>query len=124
MRHQKGRGSNKQKPGWQKASAKAMEEGGQMRYKALFVGGLVLLAASFSNNALRVDAQSADEKAVSSAYRLYIEAFRAKDINKILSLYVPDDSLVVFDAVPPRQYVGLKAFHKDYEGFFAVFPGP
>ena len=43
---------------------------------------------------------------------------------RVSKLYLPDESLVVFDAVPPRQYVGAKAFRKDYEGFFAAFPGP
>src|SRR5215831_7725046 len=38
--------------------------------------------------------------------------------------YFPDESLFVFDAIPPRQYVGAKAYRKDLEDFFASFPGP
>jgi ketosteroid isomerase-like protein len=30
----------------------------------------------------------------------------------------------VFDVVPPRQYVGAKAYRKDWKDFFASFPGP
>jgi uncharacterized protein (TIGR02246 family) len=86
--------------------------------------GALLISALLAGVAFGVDAQSADEKAVRALYERYIEAFRAKDINKIMSLYLPDESLVVFDAVPPRQYVGAKAFRKDYEEFFAAFPGP
>ena len=37
--------------------------------------------------------------------------------------YVPDESLLVFDVVPPRQYVGAKAYRKDWEELFAAFPG-
>jgi ketosteroid isomerase-like protein len=37
---------------------------------------------------------------------------------------VPDESLFVFDVLPPRQYVGAKAYRKDWEEFFAAFPGP
>jgi ketosteroid isomerase-like protein len=37
---------------------------------------------------------------------------------------VPDESLIVFDVVPPRQYVGAKAYHKDWEELFAAYPGP
>ena len=37
---------------------------------------------------------------------------------------VPDESLVAFDAFPPRQYVGATAYRKDYADFFAAFPGP
>jgi len=94
-----------------------------MKHRGWFVGAL-LISAMFSGIALRVDAQSADEKAIRALYQRYSDAFRAKDINKIMSVYVPDESLVVFDAVPPRQYVGAKAYRKDYEDFFAIFPGP
>jgi ketosteroid isomerase-like protein len=41
-----------------------------------------------------------------------------------MSFYVPDESLFVFDAAVPRQYVGAKAYRKNYEDFFAAFPGP
>jgi ketosteroid isomerase-like protein len=94
-----------------------------MRNRVWLVGAL-LMSALFAGAALRVDAQSADERTVRALYDRYLVAFRAKDIDKIMSLYLPNESLVVFDAVPPRQYLGAKAFRKDYEGFFAVFPGP
>jgi len=94
-----------------------------MKYRAWFVVA-VLICAMFSGFALRGDAQSGDEKAIRAIYQTYLEAFRAKSIDKIMSLYIPDESLVVFDAVPPRQYVGARAFRKDYENFFAIFPGP
>ena len=29
-----------------------------------------------------------------------------------------------FDVTPPRQYVGFDAYKKDFEDFFAAFPGP
>jgi ketosteroid isomerase-like protein len=32
--------------------------------------------------------------------------------------------LIVFDATPPRQYTGAQAYRKDFEEFFAMFPGP
>ena len=28
----------------------------------------------------------------------------------IMKVYVPNESLVIFDIIPPRQYVGAKAF--------------
>jgi len=37
---------------------------------------------------------------------------------------VPDESLVVFDIIPPRQYVGAKAFRTNTENFVALFKGP
>ena len=33
--------------------------------------------------------------------------------------YIPGDSLVVFDLVPPRQYTGDEAYKKDWAGVFA-----
>lgn len=51
-----------------------------------------------------------------------VSAVNAKDINGIMAYYSPDENLVVFDAIPPRQYVGATAFRKDWEGFLAVYP--
>lgn len=30
----------------------------------------------------------------------------------------------MFDFTPPLQYVGFDAYKKDFEDFFAAFPGP
>jgi uncharacterized protein (TIGR02246 family) len=94
-----------------------------MKHRAWCVGSL-LIAAICATVALRASAQSTDEAVIRAMYDRYLVALRAKDIDGILSLYLPNENLVVFDAVPPRQYVGAKAFRKDYEGFFAAFPGP
>jgi len=53
----------------------------------------------------------------------FIKAFNAKDVNAIMSLYVPDSSLLVFDVAPPRQYVGAVAYKKDWEEMLGLFPG-
>jgi uncharacterized protein (TIGR02246 family) len=52
------------------------------------------------------------------------DAFSARDLNGFMAAYMPDDSLIVFDATPPRQYIGASAYRKDWEGFLATFPGP
>jgi len=54
----------------------------------------------------------------------FAAAFNAKDINGIMAVYVPDETLFVFDVVPPRQYVGAKAYRKDWEDFLGTFKGP
>lgn len=51
-------------------------------------------------------------------------AFNKKDVDAIMKVYVPGKSLVVFDVVPPRQYVGAAAYRKDWANFFAMFKGP
>ncbi len=38
--------------------------------------------------------------------------------------YAPGAELIVFDVVPPRQYVGFDAYKKDWQEFFAALPGP
>jgi len=52
------------------------------------------------------------------------DGLRRKDLDAIMKGYATDDSLVVFDVVPPRQYVGAAAYRKSYENFLANFQGP
>jgi len=48
---------------------------------------------------------------------------RAKDLDAIMKVYVPDQTLFVFDVVPPRQYVGAAAYRKDWEEFLNDIDG-
>jgi ketosteroid isomerase-like protein len=43
----------------------------------------------------------------------WAKAFRARDLNGIMSIYEPGEILVAFDVVPPLQYVGFEAYKKD-----------
>jgi ketosteroid isomerase-like protein len=54
----------------------------------------------------------------------FVAAFKAKDVDAIMKVYVPDQTLVVFDVVPPRQYVGAAAYRKDWQTFLGSFDGP
>jgi uncharacterized protein (TIGR02246 family) len=54
----------------------------------------------------------------------FVAAFKAKDVDAIMKVYAPDQTLVVFDVVPPRQYVGAAAYRKDWQTFFDSFEGP
>ena len=65
-----------------------------------------------------------DEAEIRALEQRFAAAVKAKDVDKIMQNYVPDESLFVFDVVPPRQYVGAKAYRKDWEDFFAAYPGP
>jgi ketosteroid isomerase-like protein len=53
-----------------------------------------------------------------------VDAMNAKDVNGIMAAYVSDDSLIAFDCIPPRQYIGANAYRKDFEDMLASFPGP
>jgi uncharacterized protein (TIGR02246 family) len=54
----------------------------------------------------------------------FVAAFKAKDLDAIMKAYAPDQTLVVFDVVPPRQYVGPAAYRKDWQAFLDSFAGP
>jgi len=81
--------------------------------------GVTLYAVAYG-----ADAQTKDEQEIRALEQRFAAAFKAKDVNAIMSGYVADESLFVFDVVPPRQYIGAKAYRKDWEDFFAAFPGP
>jgi ketosteroid isomerase-like protein len=51
-----------------------------------------------------------------------VEAFRARDIDGMMSMYAPE--LVSFDLVPPLRYVGADAYRKRWEETFSSFQGP
>ena len=65
-----------------------------------------------------------DEAKIRDLENLFAAAVNAKDLDAIMKVYVPDETLLVFDVVPPRQYVGAKAYRKDWGDFLALFKGP
>ena len=69
-------------------------------------------------------AGSADESEIKALEARFVTALEAKDVDAIMANYVPGDSLVVFDLLPPRQYVGWDAYKKDWQGFLATCQGP
>ena len=54
----------------------------------------------------------------------FVAAFKAKDVDAIMKMYPPGQTLVVFDVVPPRQYVGAAAYRKDWQTFLGSLDGP
>ena len=74
---------------------------------------------------LRLSTAHADDQAdIKALEQRYVTAVKAKDIQAIMVCYVSDESLFVFDVYPPRQYVGAKAYQKDWEELFSTYPGP
>jgi uncharacterized protein (TIGR02246 family) len=70
------------------------------------------------------DTKVKDDTDIKALKDRFVTAVKAKDVNAIMACYIPDASLIVFDATPPRQYTGAQAYRKDFEEFFAMFPGP
>ena len=63
-----------------------------------------------------------DEIEIKRVIEGYVEAFRAKDLDGVMSIYAPE--IVTFDVVPPLQYVGADVYRKHWEEAFSLFPGP
>jgi len=79
----------------------------------------LLLAVSVSQGA---PPAGGGEQAIRTLYSQYSKAVAAKDVDGLMAFYAPD--VVAFDAFPPREYIGSAAYRKDFEGFFAAYPGP
>jgi ketosteroid isomerase-like protein len=94
-----------------------------MKKFALSALVVVLLLVMLFPIAQHMRASSSDDAAIRALVQLMIVAFNAKDIDKIMSLYVTGNDLVAFDVVPPRQYVGSDAYRKDWQEFLDLYSG-
>ena len=72
---------------------------------------------------LAADTSSQDEQEIRALAKELISACEKKDVAKIMSFYVPNETFVVFDLTPPPQFVGHKTEWKNYEDFYSAFPG-
>jgi uncharacterized protein (TIGR02246 family) len=64
-----------------------------------------------------------DEAEIRQLLDRWAKAFRARDLNGIMSIYEPGQALVAYDIVPPLQYTGFEAYKKDYQEFLDQFQG-
>jgi ketosteroid isomerase-like protein len=92
--------------------------------KKLVILGAVAGAIVLLVFARQSSAKASDEAEIRGMEAAMIKAYAAKDLDKGLAGYVQDETLFIFDAIPPRQYVGIKAWRADNEGFLAIFQGP
>jgi ketosteroid isomerase-like protein len=53
-----------------------------------------------------------------------IKALEDRLVAAIMKPYAPGQTLVVFDVVPSRQYVGAAAYRKAWQTFLGTFDGP
>src|SRR5216684_6654257 len=89
------------------------------RSKALLAGFALLAMLALGKPAwadARAEIQALEDR--------FIAAVKAKDVDAIMKVYVPDQTLFVFDVTPPRQYVGAAAYRKDWEEFLNDLDGP
>ncbi|HJP91654.1 MAG TPA: SgcJ/EcaC family oxidoreductase [Pyrinomonadaceae bacterium] len=66
--------------------------------------------------------QSTEEVQIRKRMDEWVNAFRSKDINSVLSVFALET--VAFDVVPPLAYTGRDAYRKQWEKLFASYQGP
>jgi ketosteroid isomerase-like protein len=66
--------------------------------------------------------KSTDEAQIRQLIDGLAKALRAKNVNGVMSNYAAD--VLTFDIVPPLQYLGADAYRKNWEEWFASWPGP
>lgn len=71
----------------------------------------------------RAQAQSNDAAAINALYQQFAAAFRHKDLNALMSVYVHDNTLFVFDLGTPREHVGWESYRADWKSFFDSIKG-
>ena len=91
-----------------------------MKVRAILTMTLLALCAGCNS----ADTKAKDTEDIKALEGRFEAAFQAKDVNAIIANYVADDSLIVFDAIPPLQYTGAAAYRKDWVDTFAAYPGP
>ncbi|MGP8260725.1 MAG: YybH family protein [Acidobacteriaceae bacterium] len=87
----------------------------------------LLAACAGCNNSVSVpvvDTSAQDQTDIKALEDGFAAAFKAKDVNAIMAYYVPDQTMIAFDMIPPLQYAGADAYRKDWQDTFAMYPGP
>lgn len=64
-----------------------------------------------------------DEAAIRALEDRFAAAVNAGDVDGIMKNYIPGNTLVVFDVVPRKEYLGADAYRKGWQDFFSRFKG-
>jgi uncharacterized protein (TIGR02246 family) len=85
----------------------------------------LILAATFvsSCSGRQTDAKKSEAE-IHDLLAGWEKAFRAKDLDGVMTMYAPGDAMVGYDVSPPLQYKGKGSYRKSYENFFAGYEGP
>ena len=92
------------------------------RFSILAVSTIVVLAAIVVTG--RASATNHDQAEIKALQERLMAAIRVKDYDAIMSCYIAGEELLVFDVVPPRQYVGAQSYKDDWKAALGVFKGP
>ena len=92
--------------------------------RTTFALALVMAALSLGSTPLLAVAEGSDEVQIKALEQRIADGAKAKDVDAIMKNYAPDETLLVFDVIPPREYKGADAFRKDWQGFLDSSDGP
>ena len=84
----------------------------------------VAIVLAFCAVAFHAQANERDEAEIKALEANVAASAQAKDVDAIMKNFVPDQTLIVFDVIPPRQCVGADSFKKNWQGFLDSFNGP
>jgi uncharacterized protein (TIGR02246 family) len=101
----------------------------RLKVQPLFSLACLLGLASFT---ISVDADTssgrkaaqANETEVREVYERWATAFRSHDLDAIMSLYGPEESVVAYDWIPPLQRRGRAAYRESYRELLDQYSGP
>jgi uncharacterized protein (TIGR02246 family) len=91
-----------------------------VRRSLFFFLAVALTAAGSAGVAARA-ASTNDAAAITALYKQFGVAFEHKDLAGIMAVYVPGDSLFVYDVGPPREHRGWNDYREDWKQLFAGF---
>ena len=84
----------------------------------------VAILLAFCAVAFHAQANESDEAEIKVLEANVATSAQAKDVDAVMKNFVPDETLIVFDVIPPRQCVGADSFKKNWQGFLDGFKGP
>ena len=90
------------------------------RARKLFALGSIAIAVALMSVASDAASASADKAQIQALEEQLAAAISARDVDKVMQFYTPGDDLLVYDIIPPRQYVGAAAYRKNFADFFAT----
>lgn len=79
----------------------------------------LLISVLFVCASAIVHAQANDEAQIRALEDRFAEAFKAKDVDRIMANYEHSRDLIAFDVVPRSEFAGWDAYKKDWQEFFA-----
>ena len=95
-----------------------------MKTSSVSVLCLILAAMFMSSCSGRQTDAKTSEAEIRDLLAGWEKAFRAKDVDGVMTMYAPGDAMVGYDVSPPLQYKGKDSYRKSYENFFAAYQGP